>query len=72
MAVEGRTDNIGAPAANKILSEQRARSVVAAITAQGIAADLPTAAAYGQDKPVADNANDEGRARNRRVELVRR
>ena len=72
VAVEGHTDNVGAPASNRTLSDQRAKSVVAAITAQGIGAGRLTAAGFGQDKPVADNASEDGRARNRRVELVRR
>jgi outer membrane protein OmpA-like peptidoglycan-associated protein len=72
VAVEGHTDNVGSPASNKSLSQQRAQSVVAAITAQGIPAARLSAAGFGQDKPVADNATEEGRAKNRRVELVRR
>ena len=72
VAVEGHTDNVGAPASNKALSDQRARAVVAAITAQGIAPARLAAAGFGQDKPVADNATEDGRAKNRRVELVRR
>ncbi len=72
VAVEGHTDNVGAPAANKALSEQRAKSVMAAITSQGVAPARLAAAGFGQDKPVADNATEDGRARNRRVELVRR
>jgi OmpA-OmpF porin, OOP family len=72
VAVEGHTDNAGTPAANRTLSDQRAKAVMAAITGQGIAPARLAAAGYGQDKPVADNANEDGRARNRRVELVRR
>lgn len=72
VAVEGHTDNVGSPVSNKALSQQRAQSVVAAITSQGIAAPRLTAAGFGQDKPVADNATEDGRAKNRRVELVRR
>jgi len=71
LSVEGHTDNSGAPAHNKTLSEGRARSVVAALTAKGVAADRLQARGLGNEKPVADNANDDGRARNRRVELVR-
>lgn len=72
IAVEGHTDNVGAPAANKALSDLRAKAVVAAITGQGVAATRLSAAGFGQEKPVADNATEEGRAKNRRVELVRR
>ncbi|MCW5592895.1 MAG: OmpA family protein [Burkholderiales bacterium] len=72
VAVEGHTDNVGTPAANKALSDQRARAVMAAITSQGVAPARLTAAGFGQDRPVADNATEDGRAKNRRVELVRR
>lgn len=71
LSVEGHTDNTGAPARNRALSEERARAVVAALTQQGIDAKRLEAKGFGADKPVADNASDEGRARNRRVELVR-
>jgi outer membrane protein OmpA-like peptidoglycan-associated protein len=70
--VEGHTDSVGAPAANKTLSEARAKSVVSAIASQSIAADRLSPVGYGQDKPVADNGTEEGRAKNRRVELVKR
>jgi outer membrane protein OmpA-like peptidoglycan-associated protein len=72
VAVEGHTDNAGVPAANRTLSDSRAKAVMAAIAAQGIAPARLTAAGYGQDRPVADNATEDGRAKNRRVELVRR
>ncbi len=71
LTVEGHTDNIGTPPYNKRLSEARAKSVVAALTAQGIEARRLKAAGYGQDKPIADNSTDDGRAKNRRVELVK-
>ena len=72
VAVEGHTDNVGSPVSNKALSEQRAKAVVAAIAGQGIAAGRLGAAGFGQEKPVASNADEGGRAKNRRVELVRR
>jgi outer membrane protein OmpA-like peptidoglycan-associated protein len=71
LTVEGHTDNVGAPDYNKRLSDDRARSVVAALTAKGIEARRLKAAGFGQDKPVADNGTEEGRAKNRRVELVK-
>lgn len=71
LTVEGHTDNIGTPAYNKQLSEARAKSVVAALTGQGIEAQRLRAAGYGQEKPIADNTTDAGRAQNRRVELVK-
>lgn len=72
LSVEGHTDNLGNAASNKKLSEARARSVSAAIVGAGIDAARLSAAGYGQEKPVADNRSEEGRARNRRVELVKR
>lgn len=72
IGVEGHTDNVGTPASNKTLSEARAKSVVAAIVAQGISADRLSPAGFGQDRPIADNNTEEGRAQNRRVELVKK
>jgi outer membrane protein OmpA-like peptidoglycan-associated protein len=71
LRVEGHTDNAGDARSNQTLSVARAKSVVAALVQSGVAPARLTAAGYGQDKPVADNANDDGRARNRRVELVK-
>lgn len=71
LRVEGHTDNAGSAKANKTLSEERAKAVVAALVSQGIDAVRLSAAGHGQDKPVADNKTEEGRAKNRRVELVR-
>jgi OOP family OmpA-OmpF porin len=70
--VEGHTDNVGDPKSNLKLSDERAKSVVAALTKAGIQASRLTAAGYGQDRPVADNRSEEGRAKNRRVELVKK
>ena len=72
ISVEGHTDNVGTPASNKTLSEGRAKSVVSAIVAQGVSADRLSQAGFGQDKPIADNNTEEGRAKNRRVELVKK
>lgn len=71
LAVEGHTDNVGAPDYNRRLSNARAHSVTAALTARGIEASRLKAVGYGQDKPIADNGADDGRAKNRRVELVK-
>jgi len=71
VSIEGHTDNVGTPESNKKLSEERARAVMAAVVAKGIAADRMTAVGQGQDRPVADNRKDEGRALNRRVEVVK-
>jgi len=72
ISVEGHTDNVGNPQSNKTLSDDRAKSVVSAIVAQGIDAKRLSAAGHGQDKPIADNKTEEGRAKNRRVELVKK
>ncbi|MGH8083724.1 MAG: OmpA family protein [Lysobacter sp.] len=71
LSVNGHTDDTGDAAHNQQLSEARAGSVVAALTAQGIAAERLDAQGFGQDRPVADNGTEEGKAKNRRVELVR-
>ncbi len=70
--VGGHTDNVGTPEANQKLSQERAQSVMAALVGRGIKADRMTAKGYGQTTPVADNRTEEGRAKNRRVELVRK
>ena len=72
VGVEGHTDNTGTPAANRTLSEARARSVADAIVAAGVKRDRLDSAGFGQDRPVADNRTEEGRAKNRRVEIVKR
>ncbi len=71
LEIGGHTDNIGGRDYNMKLSAQRAAAIVAAIVAQGVPADRLRSAGYGPDKPVADNDKDEGRAKNRRVELVK-
>lgn len=69
--VVGHTDNIGSLAANTTLSEQRAAAVVKALVAtHGVAASRMTAKGVGQLSPVAPNSTDEGRQKNRRVEIV--
>jgi outer membrane protein OmpA-like peptidoglycan-associated protein len=72
LEVGGHTDNVGTPETNQKLSDARARSVVASIVTHGVAADRLTAKGYGQTTPIADNRTEEGRAKNRRVELVKR
>lgn len=72
LEVQGHTDNSGAPAHNQTLSAGRASAVLGALLSQGIGADRLTAKGYGQSRPIADNATEEGKARNRRVELVKR
>ena len=70
--VQGHTDNTGTVAGNQKLSEQRAQAIVAKLVEMGIAADRLTAVGKGQSSPLADNSTDEGRAKNRRVEFVKK
>lgn len=72
VSIEGHTDNVGTPAANKTLSDSRAKAVMSALIAKGIEAARLTAKGWGQDKPVADNATEDGKAKNRRVEIVKK
>jgi outer membrane protein OmpA-like peptidoglycan-associated protein len=70
LEVQGHTDNVGNDAYNQTLSEARAKAVATWLTQHGVAADRLTAKGYGKTKPVADNGSDEGRAKNRRVEIA--
>lgn len=68
--VAGHTDNRGSDKYNLKLSQRRAEAVRTYLISKGIAADRLTAKGYGESQPVADNATDEGRFKNRRVELI--
>jgi outer membrane protein OmpA-like peptidoglycan-associated protein len=70
LEVQGHTDAIGSDAYNQPLSQARARSVVIWLTQHGVAATQLTARGYGKTRPIASNATDDGRARNRRVEIA--
>ena len=72
VSIEGHTDNVGQPAANKTLSEQRARAVRDAVVKGGVSASRVDAVGWGQERPVADNRSEDGRAKNRRVEIVKK
>ena len=72
LSVEGHTDNVGTPQSNKTLSEQRAKAVVAAVVELGVDTGRLTAVGWGQEKPVGDNRTEDGRAKNRRVEIVKK
>ncbi|MFL5344676.1 MAG: OmpA family protein [Hyalangium sp.] len=68
--VQGHTDNVGDDAYNARLSDQRAEAVRTWLVGHGVAADRLSSKGYGKSKPIATNDSDEGRARNRRVELT--
>jgi outer membrane protein OmpA-like peptidoglycan-associated protein len=68
--IVGHTDNVGGLDANLKLSQGRAQAVVAALTQRGIAASRLLAHGNANYAPVASNAGEDGRARNRRVEMV--
>ncbi|HEX8610109.1 MAG TPA: OmpA family protein [Telluria sp.] len=71
LSVEGHTDNVGDKARNATLSRERAQAVVQALVGDGIDGARLNAAGHGSDKPLTDNGSEEGRAKNRRVELVK-
>lgn len=71
LRVEGHTDATGDAGHNRELSLARARSVVHAIAGKQIAAERLSAIGKGPDQPLADNSSEAGKAKNRRVELVR-
>jgi outer membrane protein OmpA-like peptidoglycan-associated protein len=70
MVVEGYTDSQGSASSNQDLSQRRAQSVRDYLVSRGIAGDRVTSEGYGPGRPVADNGSAEGRANNRRVEIV--
>jgi len=72
VSIEGHTDSQGTPTANKTLSQDRAKAVVTSVAAEGISSDRMGAVGWGQERPVADNRTEDGRAKNRRVELVKK
>jgi OmpA-OmpF porin, OOP family len=69
MRVEGHTDSVGNANANLRLSQARSESVRDYLVRNGIAPERVQAIGYGEERPVADNSTDEGRALNRRVEF---
>jgi OmpA-OmpF porin, OOP family len=69
LEVQGHTDNVGGDDYNQKLSESRANAVLEWLRAKAIAADRLTAHGYGLKVPIGDNGSEEGRAKNRRVEI---
>jgi len=68
--VVGHTDSAGDPAANQTLSEARADAIKGMLTSRGIASDRIETAGNSEQAPVADNDTEEGRARNRRADIM--
>ena len=69
LRVEGHTDNAGAAAYNKTLSQSRADSVVGWLVKRGVAKDRLVAVGFGMERPIVENTTPEGRRQNRRVEF---
>ncbi|PMR75041.1 OmpA family protein [Billgrantia endophytica] len=68
--IEGHTDHVGSAEYNQGLSQRRAESVRDFLVSRGIAENRMTTIGHGEERPVATNETDEGRAQNRRVEIV--
>ena len=68
--VEGHTDDVGTAESNKELSDRRAKSVAKYLGDKGVEPSRLLGVGYGLEKPIADNATEEGKAQNRRVEFV--
>ncbi|MBK7868120.1 MAG: OmpA family protein [Ignavibacteriales bacterium] len=71
VSVEGHTDNTGTAASNQTLSENRAKSVMNSLIASGIDKTRLTSKGWGQSKPITDNKTEDGKTKNRRVEIVK-
>jgi outer membrane protein OmpA-like peptidoglycan-associated protein len=70
LVVEGHTDSRGSDALNQQLSQARADAVRAYLVRRGVDASQVQAVGMGENQPVDDNASAEGRANNRRVEII--
>lgn len=70
--VQGHCDATGSDKVNDPLSQKRAEAIVAALVEQGIASARLTPVGKGSHEPVASNSTEEGRAKNRRVEFVKK
>ena len=71
ISVEGHTDNVGTAPVNQILSENRAKAVMNAIASKGLDKLRLAYKGWGQIKPISENTTEEGKAKNRRVEIVK-
>lgn len=72
LSIEGHTDSDGSNETNQKLSEDRAKAVMEAIVKRGIDTLRLSSVGFGESKPIADNENEAGKAKNRRVELVKK
>jgi outer membrane protein OmpA-like peptidoglycan-associated protein len=72
ISVEGHTDSDGSNESNLKLSQARAKAVVDAIVKGGVDKSRLSSAGFGEEKPIAENSTEEGKAKNRRVELVKK
>jgi outer membrane protein OmpA-like peptidoglycan-associated protein len=70
ITVEGHTDSIGQRSYNMDLSQKRAQSVRDYLVGHGLPSEIVRAQGLGPDRPIADNSTPEGRANNRRVEII--
>jgi len=68
--IEGHTDSVGDAQSNLQLSERRAQAVMHALVEMGVAAERVSAIGLGEDFPIASNEDEDGRARNRRVDVI--
>ena len=71
ISIEGHTDNVGALQSNQPLSENRAKAVMNAIVSKGIDKSRLLSKGWGQTKPIGDNNTEDGKVKNRRVEIVK-
>jgi len=72
LSVEGHTDNVGNAKANQALSQKRAESVKKFLEGKGVEGKRLQTKGWGDGKPVSDNRTEDGRSKNRRVELVKK
>jgi outer membrane protein OmpA-like peptidoglycan-associated protein len=72
ISIEGHTDNVGDAASNKTLSNNRAKAIFDALVTKGIDKSRMSFVGWGQENPVADNRTEDGRTKNRRVEIVKK
>jgi outer membrane protein OmpA-like peptidoglycan-associated protein len=70
VAIEGHTDNVGSLPSNQAISLARAKSVHSALLARGVPQERLQAEGFAFQRPVVSNSNEEGRALNRRVDII--